>query len=259
MSIEPVASHIGPNLGLQLYSVREELSGDFDGVIRQIAAMGYSGVEPTFNIPGTTVARAAGLFQELGFEVPSAHVPLPLGLDRKAVLEYMRAVVCRRVVSGKGPDSFSSVEKIKRTCAQFNEALDVCSAEGLELGYHNHWWEFGAVDGHSVYEIMMKELDPAIFMEVDTYWVQAAGFDPAKIVSDLGPRADLLHIKDGPAVQDEPMVAVGDGVMDIASIVIAGQHARWLIVELDRCETDMVEAVAKSYEFLAVRGPAHAS
>jgi len=64
----------------------------------------------------------------------------------------------------------------------------------------------------------------------------------------------MLHIKDGPAVVSEPHVAAGEGVMDIPGVVQAAKGtAEWLIVELDYCATDMLEAVQKSYRYLVGR------
>jgi hypothetical protein len=61
----------------------------------------------------------------------------------------------------------------------------------------------------------------------------------------------LLHIKDGPAVQGEPMVAAGEGSMDFPAIAqAAGGATEWMIVELDACATDMLEAVEKSRRYL---------
>jgi len=106
-----------------------------------------------------------------------------------------------------------------------------------------------------VYQIMLELLDPDIFFEIDTYWVQTAGVDPAQVVRELGPRVPILHIKDGPCVKSEPMTAVGDGVMDFAEIVQAGGGiTEWLIVELDRCATDMMVAVEKSLKYLVEQG-----
>jgi len=74
-------------------------------------------------------------------------------------------------------------------------------------------------------------------------------------VSELGARVPLLHIKDGPLDKDAPMVAVGQGKMEFEPIIRAGAEAvQWLIVELDRCATDMLEAVAQSYDYLTNRG-----
>jgi sugar phosphate isomerase/epimerase len=102
---------------------------------------------------------------------------------------------------------------------------------------------------------MLEYLSPDVFFEIDTYWVQTAGPDPAEVVKKLGQKAPFLHIKDGPCVKGEPMVAVGDGVMDFPSIIEAGEGTtEWLVVELDACATDMMEAVKKSYDYLVGTG-----
>jgi sugar phosphate isomerase/epimerase len=245
-------------IALQLYTVREALAEDFAGVMEKIADIGYVGVEPVFSLPGTTIAEAANLFEELGLEVPSAHVPLPLGEDRNRVLDVMAAFHCRRLISMKGPDSFETLDLIRQTCDLFNEAHSIAAENGMTFGIHNHWWECRQVAGRYVYRVMLEHLAPAIFFEIDTYWAQTAGLDPVQVVKELGPRVPLLHIKDGPAVKDEPQVAVGDGVLDVPRIVRAAEGAvEWLIVELDRCATDMMEAVEKSYQYLVGGELAH--
>ena len=242
-------------IALQLYTARDALAKDFAGVMKKVADIGYVGVEPIFDLPGTTITEAAKLFRELGLEVPSAHTPLPVGEDANRVLDYMAAMGCQRIISGKGPDSFEMMDLIQQTCDLFNEAHAVAAENCLEFGIHNHWWEFLQVDGRYVYRVMLEHLEPGVFFEVDTYWVKTAGVDPANVVTELGPRAPLLHIKDGPAIKDEPHVAVGDGVLDYPAIVqAAAGAAEWLIVELDHCATDMMAAVERSYQYLVEGG-----
>ena len=241
-------------LAIQLYSVRDTLALDFAGVVRKIAAIGYAGVEPA-GFPGTTPQEAGKLFRDLGLAVPSAHTALPLGEHRNEVLDAMAAIGCPRIISGKGPDDFTTLDQIRQTCDLFNQASQVAAESGFQFGIHNHWWEFQQVEGRLVLDVMLDHLEPGVFFEIDTYWVQVASHDPAAVVDQLGKRTPLLHIKDGPAVRGEPMVAVGDGVMDVRSIVQAGaESTAWLIVELDACATDMMEAVAKSYAYLVGNG-----
>jgi sugar phosphate isomerase/epimerase len=241
-------------VALQLYSVREYAQEDFEASVRRVAEIGYAGVEPA-GFPGTTPEKAGQLFADLGLEVPSAHVALPLGDQQDEVISTMDAIGCSTIVSGKGPDDFATPSRIKATCDLFNEANQVARSHGMTFGLHNHWWEYTKVEGRYVYEAMLEYLDPTIHFEIDTYWVQTAGVDPAKIVEQLGERAPLLHIKDGPCVKDEPMTAVGDGVVDVPAVVAAGKPVtEWLIVELDRCATDMMEAVARSYSYLVGEG-----
>ena len=93
-----------------------------------------------------------------------------------------------------------------------------------------------------------------MLFQLDGYWVQTAGADPVSILRELGPRAPLVHVKDRPCDRAKDMLAVGAGVTDVSGLIAAGSdNVDWWIVELDRCETDMMEAVIKSYDFL-VRG-----
>ena len=95
-----------------------------------------------------------------------------------------------------------------------------------------------------------------MLFEIDIYWVKTAGMDPARVMEELGPRAPLVHVKDGPADQiDSPMVAVGTGSLDIPGILHAGEgFSETHIVELDRCATDMLTAVRESYRYLTSEG-----
>ncbi len=243
-----------PSIGLQLYTLRDLLPGDYAGVIRKVAEMGYAGVE-TAGFPGTTPEAAAKLFKELGLEVPSAHSDLPLGDKKQAVLDTFGVLGCKRLVCPFfPPDQFTTRAGIAGICDKLNEAQAVAKANGLTLYYHNHWWEYReVVEGRPVNQWMLELLDPGVHLEIDTYWVKTGGVDPASVLRDLGNRASLLHIKDGPADETKAMLAVGSGVMDWAAVQSAAQ-ADWWIVELDRCDTDMVTAVSQSYQFLASKG-----
>ena len=143
-------------IALQTYTVREQLATDFESVMRRIAAIGYAGVETTFTIPGTTLEDAARLFDELGLQVVSAHVPLPIGDDKSAVLDYVDLFGLKRIVSMKHSDDFATIENIRRVCEQFNQAQQVCADNGLSLSYHNHWWEFQEVEGRNAFDVMLE-------------------------------------------------------------------------------------------------------
>jgi sugar phosphate isomerase/epimerase len=241
-----------------LYTVREALANDFTGVVQRVADIGYVGVE-TAGLPNVTAQEASQIFRNLGLTVAASHTLLPLGEAKEEVLETMSILGCRHIVSpAMGPVHYTSLDEIKRTCDTFNEANAVANANGLSFSIHNHWWEFEPVEGHYPYQVLLEYLDPAVLFEVDVYWVQTAGLDPIAVIKELGPRVRLLHVKDGPAVKDEPMVAVGDGLLDIPAIIEAGQdNTEWLIVELDKSDSDIMAAVLKSYDYLVGSGLAY--
>jgi sugar phosphate isomerase/epimerase len=242
-------------IGLQLYSVRKVIEKEgYANVVKKVAAAGYAGVEPA-GFPTSNVQDAAKLFKDLGLAVPSAHVGIPIGEKKNETFDVMKTLGSKRAISGFGPKEFATLDLTKAACDKFNEAAANCKAAGLQFGIHNHWWEYQPVEGQMVYKVMLEKLSPDIFFEIDTYWVKTGGCDPVAVVKEMGKRAPLLHIKDGPAKQGVPQTAVGDGVLDFPAIVkAAGNNLEWLVVELDDCATDMIEAVQKSVTYLKSKG-----
>lgn len=240
-------------IALQLYSLREELARDFAGTLRRVAAMGYTAVE-TAGFAGTTPKKAAKLFRDLGLTVVAAHVPLPLGAKQKEALSTLEALACTRAVCAwQPPEQFTTRDGIHRTAEQLNQAAAILAPRGVTLYYHNHWFELAPVEGRPALWHLVEALDPAVHLEIDVYWAQTGGVNPAELVAALGPRADLLHLKDGPCVVEAPMTPLGTGRVDIPAVLAAARASgagQWLIVELDRCETDMFAALEQSLRFL---------
>jgi sugar phosphate isomerase/epimerase len=244
-------------LALQLYTVREALQHDFAGTLRRVAEIGYRGVETAFFEPNITPRYARQCIEELGLTICSIHCDLPLGAQREQVVSLAAELGSDRLVWHGWPRDprYRSLDGISALVAEYNAAAALAKQAGLRMGIHNHWWECEQVDGVLPYQVFLQQLDPAIFFELDTYWAQVAGRDPIAMLHELGPRAALVHLKDGPATHDAPKMAVGAGVMDIPGIVAASAaHAEWLIVELDDCASDMLDAVAQSYTYLTSHG-----
>lgn len=239
---------------LQLYSVREALAADFEGTVRQIADMGYVGVEPYSGMPGG-LTHAASLFRQLDLTVCSSHVAFPDDANKDALLATAEAFdLSRVVVSFLPPQDFETLDAIKQVCERLNRAGEFAQSNGMTLGYHNHWWEFKRLQGQATLDLMLAELDNAVFLQIDTYWAQVGGLDAVEAVKQVGQRAPLIHLKDGPINQDDAMLAVGAGDMPITAIIEAAATAEWRIVELDRCDTDMLQAVQDSYAYLTSNG-----
>jgi sugar phosphate isomerase/epimerase len=242
-----------PQIALQLYTVREPLKTDLVGTLRRVAEMGYTAVETAFWEPEVTPQDARRLLDEFGLRVMSVHCDLPLGDKRDNALALADIYGCDRLVWHGWPRDprYSSLEGIDSLVNDYNTANQAVQAAGLKLGLHNHWWECELVNGVRPYQVLLERCDPSIFFELDTYWATVGGADPVAVLGEMGARAQLLHIKDGPAnSQDALKVAVGTGAMDIPALLAAANHAEWLVVELDDCATDIRDAAAESYRYL---------
>lgn len=239
-------------IAVQLYSVRSELDRDYAGIIDRIAAFGFAGVEFAGCPFGLSFEQCYKIVKDAGLVVPSAHVPMPSGPNRNLIFDNAKMLGCKYLVTGKWIDDFKTADAIKKSCDDFNFAAAEAAKHGLKLAIHNHWAEFESVDGVPAYKIMLKHLSPEVLFELDTYWVKIGGQDPAAVLAELGSRAPLIHIKDGSGVPGNfNMKAAGQGVMDFKPIFAQAKNAEWLISELDGCETDMLQAIKESYDYIA--------
>ncbi len=237
-------------IAVQLYTLRAEAEKDFPGVLRRVADIGYNGVE-TAGLHGHDPKEIAKLISDLGMVVCSSHTDLPNPDNIGDIVETAQTLGNTRIVSGFGPDDFTTPDSCKEIAARFSLAAELLKPYGMSFGFHNHWWEFRSFEGKYAYDILMAEA-PNVFSELDVYWTAFAKADPVKVVAKYKSRIPLLHLKDGTLQEGVPMTAVGSGVVPIPEIVNAAdpESLEWLIVELDECASDMFEAVEQSYKYL---------
>jgi sugar phosphate isomerase/epimerase len=238
-----------------LYSLREQAEKDFVGVLERLAKIGYKGVEPA-GFWNLTPKELKKIVNDLGMEISSTHSPWARPDNISEVIDIAGDLGINMVACGYGTDAFNSVEAIKKTADEVNAMIKPLKAAGITLFQHNHYWEFERIDGKIAYDIY-AELCPEIKFELDTYWAANFGAeDPAEQVKKFADRAPLLHIKDGPLKRDTAMLAVGSGKIDVPAVIAAANESvlRWLVVELDRCDTDMFTAVEESYKYLVGNG-----
>jgi sugar phosphate isomerase/epimerase len=248
-------------IGLQLYTVRNAIVGDFEGTMRKVADTGYLGIE-SYTLPDNiTIERAAKVFRKLGLEVFSMHSELPVGANRDLALKMADAYKCDTVVYHGWPegDKYKNGKNIEHMVQVHNEIATFLKSNGLRYGLHNHWWDFEKNDdGVLPFYYLRDHLDKDVFFEIDTYWAKVAGQDPAKVVAGFGKRAPLLHIKDGPGVHGQKgyeQVPAGEGVMDFPAIVKAGgRNTKWMIVEFDDYDTSIFDGIGRSYYYLTKHG-----
>ncbi|GGO41385.1 MULTISPECIES: sugar phosphate isomerase/epimerase family protein [Streptomyces] len=241
-------------LSVQLYSVRDQLAADRAGTLGRLAEMGYGAVE-AFDV----TADAKGLrrvLDDLGLTVSGAHVmPLLAGppgpvLDGVAALGTPLAIV----PAGFPHEDFTSYERLGRVADRLNSLARDAERHGLRLGYHNHWWEIepriASHGGRHAIEVLAELLDPAVFLEIDTYWAAVGGADVPALLDRLGPRVEAVHLKDGPGTKDDPNVAVGGGTMPVPEILAAAPTA-WRVVEFDACAGDLLGELAASRTYVS--------
>jgi sugar phosphate isomerase/epimerase len=239
-------------IGVQLYSLREQATADLPAVLERLDRIGFEGVELAgfYGLSVTDVQRALGRTQ---LQVAAAHVGLNEDDAFKAALDDHAALGCDTVVIPSANDpGFGDLDAVRGTADRINHAYEMARERGMSLGFHNHFWELHPLDdGRPALLHFYEHTAPGVLAELDVYWALIGGADPAAVVAELGPRVEFLHVKDGPGDdRASANVAVGDGAVDTPGVLAAASSARWHFVEFDRCDTDVFDAVERSYGYL---------
>lgn len=234
---------------IQLYTLRTHLADDLEGTIARVAQIGYPLVEP-YQIVAETARLGAALTAN-GLKAPSTHAPL-LGEQQEEVLAAAQQLGIGTVICPATPaEKWKQAGDIEQIAESLNAAAARAAEYGLRVGYHNHWWELGAVNDRSGLEHLAEHLEPEVILEIDTYWAAVAGRDPIDLITTLGDRVRFLHLKDGPVNEvTTDQLALGKGVMPVRQILDAAAHLEVGVVELDDHDGDMFTAVEQSLQFL---------
>jgi sugar phosphate isomerase/epimerase len=237
-------------LSLQLYTVRAELDRDLDGAVARVAGIGFRQVEPF----GLTELgpRLAGPLAEHGLTAPTSHAGL-LGADLPAVFEAAAKLGTGTLIDPYvDPKRWQAEGDVRQIATELNEVAAKAQDHGLTIGYHNHHFELESrIDGRHALEVFAEHLDPAVVLEVDTYWAAVGGADVPALLERLGDRVVALHVKDGDgSLDNKAQVAVGAGTMPVPAILAAAPDSL-AVVELDDFAGDMFTAVADSYAYLS--------
>ncbi len=246
-----------PQIAVQLYTLRDLTRTDFAGVMKQVAEIGYKGVELAGygNLAGAAEAKSA--IDAAGLQVVGAHIGIEtLEQNVDAALDDQQTLGNRNVVVPWLPElRRGTTDAWKQVAHSLQVIGEACATRGMQLSYHNHAFEFDTVDaeGHIAMDILFGETSPAIVKsELDLYWVKRGGRDPVEYLNKLGPRVSLAHLKDM-AGADQRFAPVGTGELDFEKILSAMSRLEipWGIVEQDNCyETPPLEAVRTSFENL---------
>lgn len=259
-----------PRSGVMMYTVLREALADLEGTLARLARIGYLGIETYGLVEHFGPARVRAAIDAAGLTLTSAHAPFPAGERAEVILDENEELGAGVLVWSMEREEFDSPAAIRRGAERVNEAADRAAARGMTVAYHNHFAEFAqSFDGRQAYDLLLGELDSRVLVELDAYWARMGGADPAGVLARLGDRVRLLHVKDGPAVSSrgvagggsprpdytaDVMVPIGDGPTDWTRVLRTPSGVRWHLVELERLDVEVFEALERSYAYLAGTG-----
>ncbi len=255
-------------VGLQLYTLRDYIGKDVKGVLAKVAKAGYQDVE-TYGYSkdggfwGLNAKELKLVLAGNGLVTSSGHY----GMDdfirdgsQDAFKSYIEAANnCGQsyiVVPYLGDKLRATADDFKSVADKLNKAGEICKSSGLKLAYHNHDFEFKALGPSSLYEVLLKETNPALVdFEMDLYWVVRAGLDPIKLMQAHPNRFTMWHVKDMDKALPEHNTEIGAGTIDFKKIF---QHAKesglkHLFMEQEYFAIDAYQSITQSAAYIKAK------
>ena len=210
-------------IGIQLYSVKDELPKDFEGTLKKLSAMGYSEVEPYgFNgdkFLGHTMKELSVIVKDMGMTISSTHTGsgiLPEDINAKEWDFWKKCAGSLKSGGGKwavqaGFPGAESLDDLNRIVAHFNRVGEVCKKEGVKFAFHNHHAEFGEIEGEIILDFLIKNTDPElVYFQLDMGHTVNGGGDCIHYLRDFPGRIPLWHASDFDA-SSRKYIEVGSG------------------------------------------------
>lgn len=248
-----------PYLGLQLYTIREACNKDIEAAIQAVAAIGYRYVELA-GFGGLDAKEMRRLLERTGLKAISAHVPMEaIRRDFPGTARDLRELGCHYVTVPSPPANVGDEAGDWRF---FREELrfyaDQFAHAGLTLAYHNHGREFEPLrDGKRPIDLLFEQVEP-YELQLDVYWAQYAGVDPANYLAKFPGKCSMIHVKDLAPSPDRRDTIVGSGILNWPHILsVAGERGvKYFIVEVDNPGDGAMELIAQGYGYLRQSFPA---
>jgi sugar phosphate isomerase/epimerase len=284
------ASPLNLPIGLQLYTVGDDMDRDPAETLKKVAEVGYKTVElsPLSKTPARDLKK---MLDDAGLKNPSGHYMLPDLMTKLPEIieqakmfgqEFMTVTVPWVADPSRfKPDpamgqfglfiaiiSGLTLDDWKWNAEQFNKVGEQVKKAGLQLAYHNHnfeWHKYGDTTGYDEF-LRLTQAD-LVKLELDCGWAMVAGQDPVAYLTKYPDRYRLLHVKDfrkgftprtalmGKAPGAPVPTELGRGTIDYRKIFAAAEHAkmRALFVEQEPPFTEMpaLEAIKIDYEYVA--------
>jgi sugar phosphate isomerase/epimerase len=243
-------------LGLELFSVRDELKKDPEGTVRAVAQMGFQGVEfyaPYFEWSESQTKRMRKLLDDLGIACFSTHNGSSY-LDAENIIRArdMNLILGSKYVVMASADPKPGLDGWKAVADSLNFAADRLESSGLKAGYHNHQREFTPMGNQRPIEILAKNTKPSIMLQLDVGTCLEAGSDPVAWIHANPGRIRSLHLKDwSPEPAKGYTVLFGEGVAEWKNIFEAAEGAggvEYYLLEQEGSRFSELEAARRCLE-----------
>jgi sugar phosphate isomerase/epimerase len=242
-------------IGIQLYTVRDQFRRDPEGTLAAVRAIGFDEVEFAGYPAGATATQVRAMLARAGLDAPSAHVPLDQVRNRwDAALDFAAGVGHGYLVlAWLPPEERRNLDQYRAVAELLNRRGEAARQRRVTLCYHNHDFEFSAVEGATPYDLLLERTDASLVqLELDLYWVTRGDRDALTYFARWPGRFPMLHVKDMERGPERGFAELGRGRIDFPRIFREAAKAgvRHYFYEQDQTAGSPLESARVSYAYL---------
>ena len=252
---------VNKDIYLQQYSLRDDVAKDLNGTVKQVAEMGFTGIEAAGYDNGKLYGMEPNAFADFlkinNLTLLSSHTGKQLADDISKTnwdeiwkwwdlaIATHKAAGAKYIVTPWMPTP-KTLSDLKKYCDYYNQIGERCNNAGLKFGYHNHDFELKKIEGQVMYDYMLKNTDPSkVFFQMDCYWIMRGGKSPVDYFKTYPGRFQMLHIKDEKELGESGMMGF-DAIFK--NIDYAG--TKYIILEQERYTYAPIVSVQRSLNYL---------
>ena len=259
LKVRATATRSGLEFGVQRYTLRNQIA-DLAADLKLVHQIGYTTVEVFPGVYNHPPKELKAMIESHGLKAPSGHFDYET-IEEK--VDYAGQLGLTYMICPMVPrPMWDSLDGFRRAAAHLNKASAKISAAGMKMGYHAHNYEYKPIEGTTGFDVLMKELDPAVRLELDIYWATEAGQNVVELMRKHRDRLELMHLKDRkpaksfsfvPGPKGAHFTEAGSGTIDFKAVLGEARRlgVKYMFVEQDVTDIPVDQSLRVSWKFLS--------
>ena len=244
-------------IGIQLYTLHQQMKKDAIDTLEQVAKVGFDTVETAGyherKFYGFSPKEFKKLIADMGMFAQSSHAGINLMNIDETIEDTINAGMTYLVLPSFDRSKRTTLDGYRKGADEFNVMGEKCKKAGLSFAYHNHAFEFEKLEDKVPYDILLDNTDPELVsMQLDLYWIVYGGSDPIDYFNRHPGRFELFHVKDMSNGANRESTEIGSGTIDFDTIFAEKEKAgmKYFYLEQESFHMDPFKSIAISYNYL---------
>jgi sugar phosphate isomerase/epimerase len=244
-------------IGIQLYTLHNQMKEDVVGTMDQVAKIGFNAIETAGyaerKFYGYSPEEFKTIVEDMGMIPQSSHAGITVENIDEVIEDTVNAGMSYLVLPSLNKSKRNTLDDYRKVADEFNMMGEKCKEAGLIYAYHNHAFEFEKLEDSVPYDILLENTDPELVtMQLDLYWMVYGGCDPVEYFNRYPGRFELFHVKDMSSEPSMESTEIGEGSIDFKTIFAEKEKAgmKNFYLEQESFHMDPFASITISYNYL---------